>query len=93
MDGGEYKHVGQMLSVTLVHGGIRLFFFSERLYCCVSHRLSPQISIEEVDDWELGEKLQRANITSSVITGWDEWENSHLAYILKIYPLNVLFWG
>ncbi|XP_072572652.1 G2/M phase-specific E3 ubiquitin-protein ligase-like isoform X2 [Paramormyrops kingsleyae] len=59
LDAGEYRFVGQMLSVALIHGGIKPSFFSERLYCSVSSLPTPQISVEEVEDWELWEKLQK----------------------------------
>lgn len=92
-DAGEYKHAGQMLSVALVHGSIMLSSFSEHLYCCVSRCPTPEISIEEADDWELSENLQWLNITSSIITGWDKWQNIYQVYLLKICSLNVLFLG
>lgn len=51
----------KLLAVALVHGGIRPSFFSERLYCSVAHCTTPPINIEEVDDLEILEKLQRIN--------------------------------
>lgn len=65
--------------------------FFRALVLFVSHRPTSQISIKKLDYWEFREKLQRVNIASSVITGWDEWDSIHLGNLLKIYSQNVLF--
>ncbi|XP_047203559.1 G2/M phase-specific E3 ubiquitin-protein ligase-like [Girardinichthys multiradiatus] len=48
-----------MISVALVHGGIKPLFFSQRLYHSIASRPTPPVTLEEVDDRELQEQLQR----------------------------------
>ncbi|XP_047229245.1 G2/M phase-specific E3 ubiquitin-protein ligase-like isoform X2 [Girardinichthys multiradiatus] len=48
-----------MISVALVHGGIKPLFFSWRLYHSIASRPTPPVTLEEVDDRELQEQLQR----------------------------------
>ncbi|MEQ2238506.1 hypothetical protein ILYODFUR_033817 [Ilyodon furcidens] len=48
-----------MISVALVHGGIKPLFFSRRLYHSIASRPTPPVTLEEVDDRELQEQLQR----------------------------------
>ncbi|XP_028449616.1 G2/M phase-specific E3 ubiquitin-protein ligase-like isoform X2 [Perca flavescens] len=67
LDSGEYKYIGEMLAFAIVHGGIRPSFFSERLYCMLAHCPTPPIKIEEVDDMEIREKLQRINDAETLL--------------------------
>ncbi|XP_047231453.1 G2/M phase-specific E3 ubiquitin-protein ligase-like isoform X2 [Girardinichthys multiradiatus] len=59
VDNGDYRNLGQMISVALVHGGIKPLFFSRRLYHSIASRPTPPVTLEEVDDRELQEQLQR----------------------------------
>ena len=55
----EYRRVGQMIAVCLVHGGVLPNFFSERLYAQVCGLPTPPVSLQEIYDWEFKEKLQK----------------------------------
>ncbi|MEQ2317130.1 hypothetical protein AMECASPLE_039653 [Ameca splendens] len=48
-----------MISVALVHGGIKPLFFPWRLYHSIASRPTPPVTLEEVDDRDLQEQLQR----------------------------------
>lgn len=56
---GEYKVIGKMLALSIIHGGITPSFFSERLYSLISHCPSPRVDIDEVEDWELRQMIQK----------------------------------
>lgn len=62
---GEYRLVGQMMAVAVVHGVLPCFL-SERLYCLISGRPSSSPNIDEVDDMELREMLYK--VMTSLIT-------------------------
>ncbi|KAJ8381338.1 hypothetical protein SKAU_G00021160 [Synaphobranchus kaupii] len=62
----EYHRVGQMIAVCLVHGGVLPKFFSDRLYAQVCGQPTPPVSLQEIDDWEFKEKLQKIKDTKSV---------------------------
>ncbi|XP_078811933.1 uncharacterized protein LOC105357912 [Oryzias latipes] len=56
---GEYKLVGKMIALALIHGGTKPSFFSERLYTEISGQDTSDVTLEEVDDWDVKGKLQR----------------------------------
>ncbi|XP_035990305.1 G2/M phase-specific E3 ubiquitin-protein ligase-like [Fundulus heteroclitus] len=59
VENGDYTLLGKMVSVALVHGGIRPRFFSSRLYTALGCRPTPPVNLDEVDDYDLKEKLQK----------------------------------
>ncbi|RXN25305.1 G2 M phase-specific E3 ubiquitin- ligase-like protein [Labeo rohita] len=56
---GDYRVIGQMLAVSVIHAGITPSFFSERLYSLISHCPTPPADIEEIEDWEVRQMLQK----------------------------------
>ena len=56
---GVYKQVGRMISVCLVHGGVKPQFFSERLYRQVCALQPPVTDIAEINDYNFREKLTK----------------------------------
>lgn len=48
-----------MIALALIHGGTKPSFFSERLYTEISGQDTSDVTLEEVDDWDVKGKLQR----------------------------------
>ncbi|MED6278955.1 hypothetical protein CHARACLAT_029401, partial [Characodon lateralis] len=71
VDNGDYRNLGQMISVALVHGGIKPLFFSWRLYHSIASRPTLPVTLEEVDDRELQEQLQRVIAAETLAEAWD----------------------
>ncbi|XP_035990293.1 G2/M phase-specific E3 ubiquitin-protein ligase-like [Fundulus heteroclitus] len=56
---GDYKIIGQMLSLALLQGGVRPSFLSQRLYTQLCRQQTGPVSLEEVGDWELRQHLDK----------------------------------
>ncbi|XP_041830782.1 uncharacterized protein LOC121633001 [Melanotaenia boesemani] len=56
---GDYKVIGQMLSLALLQGGVRPSFLSSRLYALLCRQQTGPVSVEEVGDWELRQHLDK----------------------------------
>ncbi|XP_013888119.1 uncharacterized protein LOC106535614 [Austrofundulus limnaeus] len=56
---GDYKIIGQMLSLALLQGGVQPSFFSTRLYSLLCGQQTGPVSLEEVGDWELRQHLEK----------------------------------
>lgn len=68
MDNADYSNLGKMVAVALIHGGIKPRFFSQRLYNSIANLPTPPVTVDEVDDRELREQLQKVIAVIS-------WEN------------------
>lgn len=66
VDNGDYTNLGKMIAVALIHGEIKPLFFSQRLYNSVANLPTPPVTLEEVDDREVKEHLQKV-IKSNVL--------------------------
>ncbi|XP_052407890.1 uncharacterized protein DKFZp434B061-like [Carassius gibelio] len=58
---GIYRVIGKAISVCLVHGGVGPHVFSRRLLCQLTGEPTPPVDIEEVDDEDLKQQLQKAS--------------------------------
>ncbi|KAL1268549.1 hypothetical protein QQF64_033912 [Cirrhinus molitorella] len=56
---GDYRVIEQKLVVSVIHAGITPLFFTERLYNLISHCPNPSADIEEIEDWEVRQMLQK----------------------------------
>uniref|UniRef100_A0A087YJY6 HECT domain-containing protein n=1 Tax=Poecilia formosa TaxID=48698 RepID=A0A087YJY6_POEFO len=56
---GDYKIIGQMLSLALLQGGVQPSFFSARLYSLLCGEQTGPVSLDEVGGWELRQHLEK----------------------------------
>lgn len=58
---GTYKVIGNIISVSVVHGGVGPHVLSKRLLCRLTGETTPPVDLMEVEDEDLRNQFQKAS--------------------------------